>query len=638
MFDKSSEHVQNKQGAEHVHWRNGLPDGAEMRGLFSAALVLLLVVFPGAASGRQAPGSDSAGGAAEAALLADMADGRLDDMDLVEAGLVASGVVWTEDLARFRPRIDALVEAAGEAAGEGPVRTRARRVFEWLHRDVLGRYELHGVDLPGVLNDGRYNCVSATLLYNGLLTELGIRSAAVLVPSHVYSMVRADTGWIEVETTSPQGFSPARTLDEYRRFLKTRRLDGEAVRLQGGDAVEDTALIKEIRGDRERVDNRVLVALVFSNIGVARLRDRDPEGALAAFAKASTAGGGIRRFRESRDAMINNLVWSLLREERYAAAVDLVDRARRIKDLTRRLRERLDEWAVYAFHKEGMALVEAGRYTEAGDKLLSGLRRHPGEGVLLNNLEVCYTRRVSGLLDAGVLAEALAAAREGLAAFDPVPETVGHNFAVAVQRNVRHVQIEGRRVAEGLTLARDSLDEGRRRGLAGPALDLLRFQVAIATFRTERWDEAAALFRDGLLDAATGGKWRRNYVSALVNLSGRAILENSDAGLDLLVEGAGLLPDDGEVNAALWRLVLSSAKRLGTLGLSSRGVRLIEDTTALGLPRGDRDLLRGVYVTWTAQAAGAGDRKRCLSAAREGMAAFPADEAIRNNYEYCLDL
>ena len=595
-------------------------------------LAVLTVLLP--ATGMAADDT----GAAEAALLADAADGRLDDMGLVEAGLVASGVVWTEDLARFHSKTEALVEAAREAAGKGATRDRARRVFEWLHREVFVSYELHGVDLPGVLASGRYNCVSATLLYNGILEELGITAAAILVPSHVYSVVRAGKDWIEVETTSPQGFGPARTLVEYRRFLDERNLGGAAVQLSGGTAKENTALIKEIEGRRERVDNRVLVALVYSNIGVGRLRDRDLEGALAAFTKASTVGGGIKRFRESRDAMINNLAWNLLQEKRYDAAVELVDRARKVKDLTRDLRRRLDEWTIYAFHKKGLALVDAGQYAAARDSLLEGMGRYPGEGILRNNLEVCYTRQVSRLLDEGRDVEGLAAAREGLAAFEPVPHTVGHNFAVAVQRNVRRLQVKEGKVAAGLALARDARGDGQRRGLAQDAVDLLRFQEAIATFRTKDWAEAAALFRDGYVDGATGGKWRKNYVSALVNLSSQAMGDGTDAGLELLVEGAGILPDDGEVLAALWRVVLVSAKRLGEGGRAARGLRLIKDTAAMGLPRGDPDLLRGVYVTWTAQAARAEDRGACLKAAKEGLGVFPRDEAIRNNYEYCLDL
>lgn len=600
-------------------------------------LALLIVSLAGPAAGREAPGAEAAG-AAEKALLEDVADGRLDDMSLIEAGLVASGVVWTEDLGRFGPRLEGLVDAAREAAGKGSARDRARRVFEWLHRDVLERYELHGVDLPGVLNDGRYNCVSATLVYNSLLEALGIRSAAVLVPSHVYSVVRAGDQWIEVETTSPRGFSPARTLGEYKRFLKERNLGGAAVKLQGSEAVEDTALIKEIQGSRQRVDNRVLVALVYSNIGVARLRDRDPEGALAAFSKASAVGGGIERFRESRDAMINNLTWNLLQERRYDAAVDLVDRALTIEDLTRDLRGRLEDWTVYAFHKKGMALVEARRFTAARDALLEGLRRHPGQAILTNNLEVCYTRHVSRLLDAGQLREGLTVAREGLAAFEPVPDTVAHNYAVAVQRNVRRTQTTDGQPAAGLTLALDSREEGRRRGLSGTAADLLRFQVAIATFRTKDWAGAAIHFRDGYLDGASGDRWRRNYISALVNLAGQGVREGTDTGLELLVEGAALLEGDGEVVAALWRVVLDSAKRFGAKGKAARGLRLIEDTATLGLPRGEAELLRGVYVTWTAEAARAGARARCIAAAEEGMAAFPQDDAIRNNYDYCLDL
>ena len=100
----------------------------------------------------------------EGRLFADAADGRLDEFSPLDAALVASGVEDADSLRHYRAeggRAGRRIAASGKLAGTP--RQRVEAVFEFLHRRMLcGGYELAYTDLRRVLDDGRFNCVSAT--------------------------------------------------------------------------------------------------------------------------------------------------------------------------------------------------------------------------------------------------------------------------------------------------------------------------------------------------------------------------------------------------------------------------------------------------------------------------------------------
>ncbi len=233
-----------------------------MRRLLGMALVVLAVVAAGPGPLRaQALGESIT--PLEKEMLADADDGRLDDFSLVDAAFIASGVPDRKGLeiyrGKYRQLLGKVKRATRGAVGE---RERARRAFVAMHEAVLERYGLHAVDMIGVFSRGEYNCVSATILYDALLEELDIESSAVLVPSHTYALVRVDGEEVEVETTSPHGFAPARTEEAYRALLKQYRLDGALEEAKDGSRVSPSALIREVQGERQVVSRLTLVAVI----------------------------------------------------------------------------------------------------------------------------------------------------------------------------------------------------------------------------------------------------------------------------------------------------------------------------------------------------------------------------------------
>jgi tetratricopeptide (TPR) repeat protein len=146
--------------------------------------------------------------ALEQRLFAEAARGRLDEFSPLAAALVASGAEDADSLHGYEQK-------AAELAGQWrrvqpPAATRRQQVaavFEFMHRHILrGGYDLGATDLRQTLDAGRYNCLSATVLFDFLAGQLGIDCRAVEMPHHVVSRVRLPDGAFDIETTCPTWF------------------------------------------------------------------------------------------------------------------------------------------------------------------------------------------------------------------------------------------------------------------------------------------------------------------------------------------------------------------------------------------------------------------------------------------------
>ncbi len=111
---------------------------------------------------------------AERALFEDAADRAWDRHSLLTAALVASGVPQ-EQVPAYEARVARLVTELLRQDLPTVPRLRARRLFEFLHHRVLrGGYQLEATDLRIALDQGRFNCVSATVLFNCMAEAVAI--------------------------------------------------------------------------------------------------------------------------------------------------------------------------------------------------------------------------------------------------------------------------------------------------------------------------------------------------------------------------------------------------------------------------------------------------------------------------------
>jgi len=130
--------------------------------------------------------------------------------------LLASGDVRTQpEFERYRRMIRERLPSFSPAAGPAD---RGEQLMDVLFTRFLGRsasggeplagYEAEQSRLSTVLADGRYNCISSSLLYIVLARHAGLEANGVIIPSHAFvDITLADGEVVSVETTSPDGFA-----------------------------------------------------------------------------------------------------------------------------------------------------------------------------------------------------------------------------------------------------------------------------------------------------------------------------------------------------------------------------------------------------------------------------------------------
>jgi tetratricopeptide (TPR) repeat protein len=250
--------------------------------------------------------------ALETRLLEDARDGRWDEHSLFAAALVAGGVTSETEL---RGTCDLFAVIAAELKSELRhsviEEERAARALAFLHRRLLaGGYELGATELPRVLATGRYNCVSATVLFNCLAAEAGLNVGAVRLPNHTYSVIWDSSRPIRVEATCADWFAasePPRTTlggGEEMRFLASSRSGGEVP-----DAISDVAL----------------VAMIYYNRGVESLKRASFRQAILLNRRALLLDPHNAQARGNLLSAINKQALSLAAQKQFQDATALVD-------------------------------------------------------------------------------------------------------------------------------------------------------------------------------------------------------------------------------------------------------------------------------------------------------------------------
>jgi tetratricopeptide (TPR) repeat protein len=135
--------------------------------------------------------------------------------------LLASGVTENRQLAEYRGKLDQL---ARQFIGRmkpchNPVE-KARVLFDYLWERKPGRYKLGGqFRLTDVIDaelseDNRAvgNCLGLTLLYNGLLSRVGVHTDALYLDDafgigpHILTLLQVGKSTIDIENILPDGF------------------------------------------------------------------------------------------------------------------------------------------------------------------------------------------------------------------------------------------------------------------------------------------------------------------------------------------------------------------------------------------------------------------------------------------------
>jgi len=342
----------------------------------------------GALAGPPVPFFDGRLCPLEERLFADAADRRLDEFPLFEAALIASGVQQPGRLAYYRRRFDALVDELRPRIGKGSKPPQqAQTVFEFLHGRVLtGGYQLESTDLRAALDKGRFNCVSASVLFDCLAGACGLDVCGLEMPGHAMSRLRLADGPLDVETTCARWFGllddPAGQAEAVRRTL-------------GEDLSRRYAQAREVSPVE-------MAAMIYYNRGVDLLAAKRFEDAAVANAKALRLDPASITARGNLLATINNWAIALSAAGRYAEAAELL-RTGRSFDPTF---EAFSLNFVHVHHEWSQSLCREGRFGEAVGLLERAAAERPDLPYFRQSSEEVYRRWVAALRAAGHADEA----------------------------------------------------------------------------------------------------------------------------------------------------------------------------------------------------------------------------------------
>lgn len=418
---------------------------------------------------RRAPSDEPVGVLAVWTLLA--AAGTLDPATL-DAALAASSLE-----ARDRPAMQAMLRELSEGgdAGEPPGRGLLRRLHA--ERGPLRAYVAGATTLGEILEGGRFNCVSASVLYLLAAEARGLEAEAELLPTHARVRLKHPEaqGGIVVETTSPNGYAPdAATLAQIEAQVGAEAEEGAAladrrgvrVGLRGllGAMYANRASLAQAAGDLERAEalfaeaetrlpapraRRVLRAqraTLLSQIAERRLGAGDERGAreLLRVALRLAPEPGLRaQLAHNLEAVTEGLVIGHLKAgspERAEAELRIARAA-----LDGSAGRRLD--ALYRLRRAESALA-AGDFAAGAAQLERGLALELGEAdaelrrVMQQNLRAALGRAMEASARRGALVEALrwldrrveatgASAAERAAEAERLGRMAGHHFVAA---------------------------------------------------------------------------------------------------------------------------------------------------------------------------------------------------------------
>lgn len=165
---------------------------------------------------------------AQQRLLADAADGACDEHTLLSAALVAGGTEDLEQIQRYETRVEELVRLVrpsllAEIGSDDTALLNLKTLHQFLYQNVLLQYDANVTNLAALLDDGTYNCVTATALFVIVGERLGLPLAAVQMPGHVRCALQIGDRSCEFETASPV-FAVAGPRAANRRTLRDHEL------------------------------------------------------------------------------------------------------------------------------------------------------------------------------------------------------------------------------------------------------------------------------------------------------------------------------------------------------------------------------------------------------------------------------
>lgn len=251
-----------------------------------------------------------------------------------------------------------------------------------MHRRVLtGGYALECTDLRQSLDHGRFNCVSASVLFNCLAERFGLDVVGLEIPGHAMSRLRLGGQKFDIETTCPRWFQLA---DDPKK--QAELVEKTLGRLPNKD-----------RRQTREVSPIELTAMIYYNRGVDLLGEKQFAEAAAANAKAVRLDPSNATARGNFLATLNNWAIDLGNAQRYAEAAELLRQGLAIEPGY----ETFSVNYVHLCRQWVDRLCVAGRFDQAIGVLAQAIAEQPRQASFREAQAEVYRRWAKALMDDG---------------------------------------------------------------------------------------------------------------------------------------------------------------------------------------------------------------------------------------------
>lgn len=301
-----------------------------------------------------------------------------------------------------------------------PEMERGEKILLYMHDSILKRYEANESSMAAAFETGKYNCVTASILYYALAKACNLAVFAQETPQHAFCIVEIDGQRLSVETTNMYGFNPgtkktvAETENEKRfayvpkkYYSNKKEVSSKAfATLPGKNAVSafndkndfDSALplavsiLIFLKNDGEEKTAKDNLDLLASNYSAVQSRRKNAAETLSFLENVGLTFGWSGVLRTAFHNTLYNSVADFLNAGSEEDAQRIFDAWKHLlaesqsQKIQKMITDQVFQKKEIEIHNQAVPLFNSRRYEEAKKIIEEGLKAVPGSRTLQRDL------------------------------------------------------------------------------------------------------------------------------------------------------------------------------------------------------------------------------------------------------------
>ncbi len=433
----------------------------------------------------------------ERKFFSELNEGELKEFNLYDAFLIASGIKSPEEFLSYRKKLYKIRSNALSAMfwdnwlsylNRNPSLV-AKKLLFWLHKNPLKEYGLKATTARDILDVGKFNCLSSSVLYAIIARDLNLNVKGVLAPEHVFCLLVDKRKDKDIETTVRYGFDPGEK--------EIERMKNE---------VRYIYVPKKNYRERKEIGVLELIGMLYANrLGFSQTPQEKLAGAkeLPSYKKGYYFNQESDIFRKNMASCFNNLAIKAMDEKKFELALSYINEGEKIAPQEKCWKE----LTLGYYNRRALEAKDKNGYGAAIAIAKKGLSEDPKDKILKENLAFFYNEWANEYLRSNDYREALNTYKLGLAD-SPDNRLLLDNMKISYY-NIALKEFNARNYESAIELCREGLQsqggysssDGMLRGLvknSQEAIKLEYYNKAVGEFNAANYKKAIRTCEEGL--------------------------------------------------------------------------------------------------------------------------------------------